>query len=242
VIERLLRTGAMLLSPENSVAAQRIFTCGGGSCGHRKPFRSGMSISTPTNTCTSTPTSGPPMWTRPCNFLLRANHEFRDPSSRFNTRYYLSRYSAVADSGLNPLLHYALFGKTEGREVSPRQSAAPVRCLEPTPDGNLALAINNDWRRDYPLVTGVVPVYNNARFLERNHSLHPEPDLSKRRVDYRGGGSTDQATVAEVRRLESLQFPRTTFYFRPERHHVGDNKELWCRDGPRTLCLLVGSR
>ena len=161
------------------------------------------------------------------HFLLRANYEFRDPSSRFDTRYYLGRNPVVAQSGLNPLLHFALFGKKEGRQITTRKLAtAPFQRIATMPNGAPVATINNEWRPDYPLVSAVIPVYNNAQFLEEGiHSVLNQtfPDLELIIVE---GGSTDPATVATVRRLESLQLPRTRFHYRPERHHVGDNKNF----------------
>src|SRR5664279_323948 len=70
----------------------------------------------------------------PCaHFLLSSNRELRNPSPRFDTRYYLGRYRAVAQSGLNPLLHYALYGKSEGRTVIGR---SVVKDCEPIPQVN----------------------------------------------------------------------------------------------------------
>jgi glycosyltransferase involved in cell wall biosynthesis/GT2 family glycosyltransferase len=40
-----------------------------------------------------------------------------DPSAEFSTSYYLENHSDIATSGANPLLHYALFGKNEGRKA-----------------------------------------------------------------------------------------------------------------------------
>src|SRR5262249_11695604 len=40
------------------------------------------------------------------------------------------------------------------------------------------------------------------------------------------GGSTDDHTVAEVRRLESRGLPKTRFFYRGERHLPGDNRNF----------------
>jgi GT2 family glycosyltransferase len=161
------------------------------------------------------------------HFILRATSEFRDPSQRFDTRYYLGRNPVVAQSGINPLLHFALFGKKEGREIISRKPmAAPFQRTKTMPNGMPAAIINNDWRPDHPLVSAVIPVFNNAQFLEEGiHSVLNQTfkDLELIIVE---GGSTDPAAVATVRRLEATQLPRTRFYYRPERHHVGDNKNF----------------
>lgn len=44
-----------------------------------------------------------------------------DPNDNFNTLWYLQNNSDVAQSGINPLLHYVLFGEEEGRSPCPEQ-------------------------------------------------------------------------------------------------------------------------
>jgi len=39
----------------------------------------------------------------------------RIPSTKFDGNYYLRRYPDVKRSNVNPLVHYVLHGKTEGR-------------------------------------------------------------------------------------------------------------------------------
>jgi len=40
-----------------------------------------------------------------------------NPSEKFNGNLYLERYPDVAQEGVNPLIHYILFGKNEGRTI-----------------------------------------------------------------------------------------------------------------------------
>ncbi|HAU5563091.1 TPA: hypothetical protein JD264_04675 [Serratia fonticola] len=40
-----------------------------------------------------------------------------NPSEKFNGNLYLERYPDVADEGVNPLIHYIIFGKSEGRTI-----------------------------------------------------------------------------------------------------------------------------
>src|SRR6185436_19612413 len=44
--------------------------------------------------------------------------EGRDPSAFFDTSYYLASNPDVAQSGVNPLVHYALYGWKAGRAPS----------------------------------------------------------------------------------------------------------------------------
>ena len=88
MIERLLRTGAMLLSPRKfSRSATNIYMW-------RRLLRAPEALSIWNEYFDAdeylhfypdvrSANVDPAM-----HFLLRANHEFRDPSSRFNTRYY----------------------------------------------------------------------------------------------------------------------------------------------------------
>jgi predicted O-linked N-acetylglucosamine transferase (SPINDLY family) len=51
------------------------------------------------------------------HFLLTPNEKLSNPNVLFDCAYYLARYSDVV--GINPLLHYALYGFREGREPHP---------------------------------------------------------------------------------------------------------------------------
>ena len=69
-----------------------------------------------------------------------------DPSERFSTNYYLERNKDVAESGFNPLVHYVMYGREEGRRPIPFIST----------------------RKDYshrPAVSVIIPIYNHAAFL-----------------------------------------------------------------------------
>lgn len=50
-------------------------------------------------------------------YLATGAAEGRDPGPGFSTSWYLSAYPDVAAEGLNPLVHYALYGRAEGRTV-----------------------------------------------------------------------------------------------------------------------------
>jgi len=53
------------------------------------------------------------------HYLLEGWRVGRDPSPDFSTDFYIEVNADVAGAGMNPLLHYARFGKTENRAIAP---------------------------------------------------------------------------------------------------------------------------
>lgn len=72
-----------------------------------------------------------------------------NPSAAFDTAYYLANNPDVAESGINPLLHFLHHGRAEGRRTScppwrsgaigevPEPQSQPARAPEPTPEPEL---------------------------------------------------------------------------------------------------------
>lgn len=115
-----------------------------------------------------------------------------DPSDRFNTSWYLDRYSDVAQSGVNPVVHYVLHGEDEGRSPCPDQHSAigfssPNVCHRKLWGGfsNYALpkleVLSNDSRKSNRL--------QSLWHLARWHYVHAEVDKS----------------LTKIRTLKSLQ-------------------------------------
>lgn len=51
------------------------------------------------------------------HYLLMGGFEGRNPGPNFDSAYYLSAHADVAESGINPLVHYVKFGEKEQRSV-----------------------------------------------------------------------------------------------------------------------------
>lgn len=53
------------------------------------------------------------------HFMNTGWREHRDPRPDFSIRYYLETYTDISIGGLNPFLHYVMFGAAEGRRTRP---------------------------------------------------------------------------------------------------------------------------
>ncbi len=67
-----------------------------------------------------------------------------DPHPDFSTTGYLDMHLDVADAGLNPFLHYASFGRDEGREVPPSQVSHLSRAVRSATALNAATQLERD--------------------------------------------------------------------------------------------------
>lgn len=56
------------------------------------------------------------------HYMTKGWREGRDPGPDFSTRYYLDTYPDISRGGINPLLHYALYGRIEGRRCTERRA------------------------------------------------------------------------------------------------------------------------
>lgn len=53
------------------------------------------------------------------HYLRFGAFEGRDPCPEFDSDYYLGEYPDVASAGTNPLVHYLMYGREEGRNIHP---------------------------------------------------------------------------------------------------------------------------
>lgn len=164
------------------------------------------------------------------HYLLCGFIEGRDPSSEFSTRGYQHLYLDVVLAGLNPLLHYAVFGQREGRQIHfdqmPRASSTvqqPTAVLAPNPP---LLRINNQWPADLPLISIVIPCFNYGQYVEQAIRSILEQTFQNFEVIVVDGGSTDDITRQILEELEAQTFPSVRFFYREERHLVGDNRNF----------------
>lgn len=101
------------------------------------------------------------------HYLLRGWRQGLDPSPLFDTRFYLERYRDVRGSDANPLMHYVLHGKEEGRlatqsgaiyreSLHPELSPLPIFAVPGTPGSRLSVVIDDHTPK--LLVLGYVPL------------------------------------------------------------------------------------
>ena len=155
------------------------------------------------------------------HYLIFGNRDLRDPSSRFDTRFYLARNPDVAHSGMNALAHFAAFGKREGRVLPAMFQGASASDVTspviPTP--------NEPWPGGRPLVSIVIPCYNQGEFIEATLHSALAQTFSGIEIIVVEGGSNDGVTPAKIRQLEAMN-PDVRFLYRTERHFVGDNRNF----------------
>lgn len=164
------------------------------------------------------------------HYLKHGARALLDPSPAFSTRYYLHRYPDLRTSGLNPLLHYAFYGKREGRRglppgfASASELSAMVALVEPAFDSQYYLEDNPDVAEagmdpvlhylEHGTVEGrdPTPAFSTAYYLETN------PDVAEAGINPyyhylvqgRGEGrrpspSRHDRTIVKLRDLPSLE-------------------------------------
>ena len=60
------------------------------------------------------------------HYLLHGGFELRDPSAEFCSEEYYTLHQDAKKARMNPLLHYELFGRSEGRTLYEQEEALPV--------------------------------------------------------------------------------------------------------------------
>ncbi len=116
------------------------------------------------------------------HYLLVGAAQGNDPGPRFSSGYYLGHHTDVAAAGANPLLHYVMYGESEGRKIAPaetpRTDVAEPDLLEPLParfESPLTAAESPPARFEPPL-TALEPVrYPLPNLLAALPDQPPEP-------------------------------------------------------------------
>jgi glycosyltransferase involved in cell wall biosynthesis len=60
------------------------------------------------------------------HYLMQSVAKGLDPSPRFSNKFYLEYHPDVKISGMNPLLHFEMYGRNEGRLISPAKKIQPA--------------------------------------------------------------------------------------------------------------------
>lgn len=158
-------------------------------------------------------------------YYLKSADPRKNPSPAFNAAQYLLDYPDVAESGVNPLVHYLRYGKKEERKVSPVRIQKKLSVKAPTETQWDLCA--EEYRKSAPAslgtrpVTVVVPVYRgfdetlNCLFSLVKSRIHaeipcrlmviddqgPDPDLSQALVRL-----ADRGLIELIRNKENLGF------------------------------------
>lgn len=113
------------------------------------------------------------------HFFLRGYKEGNRPNPLFDPLWYLATYPKVADSGLNPLLDYALFGEKAGRNPSPLFDAQwyRERYQLASPSSPLLHYLHNRHRHDSPGPFSPIPEFDAEYYLAAN------PDVVAAKMD-----------------------------------------------------------
>lgn len=115
------------------------------------------------------------------HFLIKGWRNGRDPSADFSLAHYLAAYPDIAHARLNPLVHYLIWGKAEGRSGLPRNAnqrqAAPALPTNEDLDRVRPFFDPGFYRRCYPDITGddenlLIDFMSIGWKLERDPSPH----------------------------------------------------------------------
>lgn len=104
------------------------------------------------------------------HFISKGAEEGASPSFLFDTRWYLQQYRDVADSDLNPLLHYILFGASEHRIPSPYIDPYHLQKIKDLAGDEFA--ISYFYKNERELEFSINPHFDVKYYLENNEDVN----------------------------------------------------------------------
>ena len=145
------------------------------------------------------------------HYMTEGWRQRRDPSPHFSTGDYLDLYADIDGSGSNPLLHYVLFGRYEGRR--PKDGHAQPLIRDPAASGfsGLPATVLADAPADPP-----APHDDHDPASLRLHWVIP---------DFTPGGGGHATIFRMIRHLEAAGH-RCTIWIEAQDHHV-DATSAW---------------
>jgi len=96
------------------------------------------------------------------HYLFEGFKKGFDPSIKFSTNKYLNKYKNVKKSNINPLVHYIMYGKNEGKEIFDSELIRKEEII------NFNKLYLNNYQFDYePLVSIIVLTKDGLHHLKR---------------------------------------------------------------------------
>ena len=134
------------------------------------------------------------------HYLTRGHLEGKLPSLDFDPDFYLKTYPDVKQSGLNPLFHYVVYGKEEGKLY---QQSYSIRRKEEICETNLAFLSNYEFDEE-PLVSIIILNRNGLNNLK---CLFKDFDAKTNYSNYEIIVVDNASTDESVNYLKSLDLP-----------------------------------
>ncbi|MDR2338173.1 MAG: glycosyltransferase [Deltaproteobacteria bacterium] len=141
-----------------------------------------------------------------------------NPSPKFSTIWYLLLYPDVAKADLNPLWHYEMHGKQEGRIsglVSKRQISNQPNILD---------KVVCKFRNKNPKISIIVASYNYERYLEQTLDSLANQTYKNFEVIIVDDGSKDKSVALIKKYLK--QYPNFFLYLHPSGKNHGLTKSV----------------
>lgn len=136
------------------------------------------------------------------HYLIRGHREGKLPSLDFDPDFYLKTYPDVKNAHLNPLFHYAAYGKSEGKLI---QESYSIRRKEEICETNLSFLTNYEFENE-PLVSIIILNKDGIHHLKRLFTdFDKKTNYSNYEIIVVDNASADES----VSYLKSLDLPIT---------------------------------